>query len=281
MAYSLRDNLSYAIVSRWTVFLDVAGDRYACLGCGAGHAPAKIAAGEQLQPVDHQAASTLIKAGLVRPSEDAGSAPRPVAIACVSSVFDAPCASSPGRDLTGVLLALAHYRQDARLTSLGDRIRALKEHKNRSSLRRSDASLIMRRVATAFDRASLMLGCTDRCLPRSFALAHRLADLGVQVDLVFGVTTDPFSAHCWVQHDGVVLNDHLDPVRNFTHSCAAAQWDRRSRSGYVADDPTGLWRLRCSEPLAIWGEPGVGSVSCRDGSGSSWARFPRKIRPRR
>jgi len=33
---------------------------------------------------------------------------------------------------------------------------------------------------------------------------------------VIGIRPDPFLAHCWVQHKGLVLNDDIDNVRTFT-----------------------------------------------------------------
>jgi hypothetical protein len=41
--------------------------------------------------------------------------------------------------------------------------------------------------------------------------AHRLYPAWV-----FGVTEDPFSAHCWLQSDSIVLNDNLDRVNAYT-----------------------------------------------------------------
>lgn len=47
------------------------------------------------------------------------------------------------------------------------------------------------------------------CLLDSLALAHFLISRGHKPDVVFGVTTHPFSAHSWVQMESCVLNDAL------------------------------------------------------------------------
>jgi hypothetical protein len=57
---------------------------------------------------------------------------------------------------------------------------------------------------------------TDACLRNSFMLLQFLAQYGVYPDWVFGVRGKPFLAHCWLQQDRVVLNDH----QNFT-ACLA------------------------------------------------------------
>lgn len=54
------------------------------------------------------------------------------------------------------------------------------------------------------------------CLFDSFALVEFLARYDLFPDWVFGVREDPFSAHCWVQNDGSVLNDRLDRITLFT-----------------------------------------------------------------
>jgi hypothetical protein len=39
---------------------------------------------------------------------------------------------------------------------------------------------------------------------------------GIRPTLVFGVSADPFAAHCWVQLDDIVLTGDLDTARQFT-----------------------------------------------------------------
>lgn len=57
---------------------------------------------------------------------------------------------------------------------------------------------------------------SGRCLVRSLLLLHMLAMQGIRADWIFGVRTHPFNAHCWVEHQGVVLNDVLEHVRWYT-----------------------------------------------------------------
>ncbi|MBO9378360.1 lasso peptide biosynthesis B2 protein [Sphingomonas histidinilytica] len=57
---------------------------------------------------------------------------------------------------------------------------------------------------------------SGRCLVRSLLLLHMLELRGAHAKWIFGVRTHPFDAHCWVEHDGVVLNDTLEHVRWYT-----------------------------------------------------------------
>lgn len=52
------------------------------------------------------------------------------------------------------------------------------------------------------------------CLLDSVALYLFLRD--PRVELVFGVSLEPFAAHCWLERDNCLLNDELDHVRHFT-----------------------------------------------------------------
>jgi hypothetical protein len=50
------------------------------------------------------------------------------------------------------------------------------------------------------------------CLFDSLALLDFLAEYRLFPDFVFGVIADPFEAHCWLQADGVVINDSVERV---------------------------------------------------------------------
>lgn len=55
-----------------------------------------------------------------------------------------------------------------------------------------------------------------QCLQQAFQLRCVLASRGVEVDWIFGVRTWPFSAHCWLQIDDVVVGDRLSRVNRYT-----------------------------------------------------------------
>ena len=56
-----------------------------------------------------------------------------------------------------------------------------------------------------------------RCMFDSLALLEFLRRWQISSRWVFGVSVDPFQAHCWVQHDDVVLCDTRDfSARRFT-----------------------------------------------------------------
>jgi Transglutaminase-like superfamily len=55
----------------------------------------------------------------------------------------------------------------------------------------------------------------DACFFSSMLLMRFLARSGVSADWVFGVRMSPFRAHCWVAHDGLILNEDSFVVAGF------------------------------------------------------------------
>src|ERR1700723_614237 len=68
----------------------------------------------------------------------------------------------------------------------------------------------------AFNSLRLLYPRPYLCLFDSLALFEMLSLHGDFPTLVFGVTTDPFHAHCWLQDENTVLNDSPSTVRSYT-----------------------------------------------------------------
>lgn len=64
----------------------------------------------------------------------------------------------------------------------------------------------------ALCRIRLYVPTPRRCLPASLVTAMFLARRGFATQIVFGVRSYPFEAHCWVEHAGIVMDDTLDKV---------------------------------------------------------------------
>lgn len=75
----------------------------------------------------------------------------------------------------------------------------------------------LRSLVTAFARLRpLFYTLRAACLLDSLTLLHFLSAEGIHPDWVFGVKTEPFDAHCWVQQGEVLLNDAPDRVRQYS-----------------------------------------------------------------
>lgn len=66
----------------------------------------------------------------------------------------------------------------------------------------------------AFEAVQPWLPAQGLCLQRSFLLHRLLAD--DRTRWTFGVRLWPFSAHCWLQRDDLVLADDVERVRGYT-----------------------------------------------------------------
>jgi hypothetical protein len=71
-------------------------------------------------------------------------------------------------------------------------------------------------AAALFRNARAFVPIQPRCLLDSIALVRFLSKRRHHACIVFGVTRDPFSAHCWVQTEDIVLNDSVGDVRTYT-----------------------------------------------------------------
>jgi hypothetical protein len=75
----------------------------------------------------------------------------------------------------------------------------------------------LRALVSAFTRLRpLFYTLRSACLLDSLTMVRFLDAEGIHPEWVFGVKTDPFDAHCWVQQGEVVLNDAPDRVRQYS-----------------------------------------------------------------
>ena len=79
----------------------------------------------------------------------------------------------------------------------------------------TQTDLAQERIAT-FERGRRLLPLKRNCLLDSLSLDAWLSEDGPDRRIVFGVTPEPFHAHCWVQSSRAILNDVYDHVRQYT-----------------------------------------------------------------
>lgn len=101
-------------------------------------------------------------------------------------------------------LELKQRRLDLMLASL----------QRRKALARGAASA--ERVAGIFEELRPWYPQQRVCLFDSLALMRFMLDHGLAPSLVFGVRTTPFSAHCWLELNGVLVSDTSDYCASFT-----------------------------------------------------------------
>lgn len=206
--------MTYCKVGREFIFLDTLDDRYVALQ-GEERASFARLVSHSLQARDQEIVARLVGAGLLsRSLEDPPVRPCMMP-AAASALGHVPMTAAPG----SVLHACARLALAAaalRLRPLRHVLARLARRKARRRPGNLADEQALRPLAAAFATTALIAAPLDRCLPRALALAHAMIDLGLAPDLVIGVRLQPFGAHSWVEHAGVLVSDTLEHVREFT-----------------------------------------------------------------
>lgn len=92
---------------------------------------------------------------------------------------------------------------------------------DQSTERRSSSGAYETQAALAqrFHAARRFVPVERCCLVDSLSLKRWLRQHEQDVPLVFGVSSLPFAAHCWLQNEVALLNDSYDRVSRFTPIC--------------------------------------------------------------
>lgn len=215
MPLGLRQGVSFCEASGHLVFLDIDADRYFGLD-----APAEAVFGQYAATAApacrHPEIERLLRRGLLVDAPDAlPLQPCPPPQTARASVLDRQAPRVSSFAVAGALVAFLRGRMQLRLAGLAAALRSLAASKARL---REGAGLphAIPRAAAMFGHCALLVRSHDQCLARSLALTRHLASHGEPVDFVIGVRVRPFSAHAWVQKDGLLLNESCDGVRGYT-----------------------------------------------------------------
>jgi hypothetical protein len=209
----LRPNVSFALVDDRPLFLDLRRDRYFALDGSAASAFEALRSNPRHMP-DSRTAALLLSTGLFIDAPDPAEL-SPVTITAAER--ELPVRAIPSlapMDVIEIGLLLWQSRRALRTK----RLEKLIERCRRTSRPHCPPASADRIIALAnrFRGMRGWISIKPSCLQDSLALHRWLARRRASADLVIGVKLDPFAAHCWVQSDGIVLNDAPDTVRAFT-----------------------------------------------------------------
>lgn len=221
MAYRTRADLSFCRIDDHLIFLDVEADRYFRLPDKLERAFVAFFAGGVCEEPDIQ---RLIAARVL--TKDRGLAniasAEPIEPAC-RSALELSAESSPRR--LGILPEVAAIVLSARLQLATRPLKVIlrrlatdrRRHTSRSSSSAAlDSDHAFVDAVALFRHARLYVPVPTRCLLDSISIVRFLARRGRAANIVFGVTSAPFSAHCWAQANDLVLNDSVGNVAAYT-----------------------------------------------------------------
>lgn len=220
MQYRLRHGLSYCRVGGHLIFLDVPNDRYFQLSRGMEDRFLAHARGDDA----HVDVSALVDQGILTASR--AESPRRPEPRFIPPVFSALERSEP-KHHAGLSCSLAVlttvFSIQLELRALGlvgvlDKLVAYRQRRttHQSSTTTPQDGQRLLDSTSSFQGARLYVPVPTRCLLDSLALVRFLARQRLHAHIVFGVTADPFSAHCWVQSRDLVLNDTVGHVNTLT-----------------------------------------------------------------
>jgi len=119
--------------------------------------------------------------------------------------------------LWNFFLAYGEAKWSLKHRPIGEVVRAARLRKKCVSPASSVDIATVRSLVTAFVHLRpLFYTARDACLLDSLTLTHFLARYGAFPTWVFGVKTEPFYPHCWIQQGDFVFNDTPDYVRGFS-----------------------------------------------------------------
>ncbi len=200
--------------ARWgqdLVVLDVSRDDYLVLAGAGAWTDMDLATGG-LEIGDDGLAAQLGDSGLIL----AGSKPAMVQRRTAPEAREDIFANAPQRPHLGDMLAFAWVMVEMIplywLRSF-PRLVHLQERPNGEDAPQPSEALT--RSALVFERMLVWAPFQGKCLFRTAMLRRFLHRRGLRAAWVFGVRTWPFSAHCWLQVGGVVINDRVDHVAGF------------------------------------------------------------------
>lgn len=208
----LHRDLSYCRVDDHLVFIDIQNDRYFRLtGCLASALAAYLENGN----APSSSVSKLVERKiLVNGPIDSDCTPlhnteTPTHSAMEELVHTKRATFGELLDTLVIVGSTNHQLKTRSLKQILENLASLREKQtSKTSMSRPSEARALE-VAAAFRSARIYVPIDMCCLLDSIAMIKFLAKRAVHADLVFGVTGDPFSAHCWAQHGATVLNDAL------------------------------------------------------------------------
>lgn len=210
MNYSLNNGLSWCVCAGRTVFLDLLCDRYFCLAPDEDEVFQRWVAGDAPAAAERLCGKGVLVRSETRSGDEPVKAP-PMFRDLADRAF---------RPTFGQVLHAAFVQKRAEHAVRRRPLHMLIRQFPAISLAdapRPDAALAhASAVSATLAAAALLIRKSDRCLPRALAARLLCARRGLATSLVFGVRTEPFAAHCWVQWQDAVIVGDLEEARMFT-----------------------------------------------------------------
>lgn len=211
MGWHLPPGVAFCEVGGDPIFFDLQADRYVSLAEGDRAVFQAMREGREVHPGE---AARLTSAGLVVAA--AGECKlHPVSVAVPQDDLGPFGDHHPSiGGIARVATSLVWAKRAARRNRIAQTIVALEGRKRELAGAFEPAVVVA--SALGFAACRPLVPIARRCLIDSLALMDFLLARGQATTLVFGVRTDPFAAHCWVQTEHHILTCAADDALGFT-----------------------------------------------------------------
>lgn len=213
--YRLNDDLSFCRIDGRPIFLDTRDDRYFRLSSTLERMFNAHAEGAELPPED---LAHLIECNILTDAPFASSMRASMPIASRSAVELSSPPAPHGIGAVAELFAIVCWMQlqlkTRRLKTILDDATARRRRKCALDGDATEQRLV--NEAHIFLKARKFVPIETRCLVDSLSMVTFLARRNLHASIVFGVTSYPFTAHCWVQAGELILNDAIGNTRAYT-----------------------------------------------------------------
>ena len=212
----LESHVGYGLVGDRPVFLDLARDRYLALPPPIERAFAQLCALDEPVLPEGADRELLLGTGLFRTGSLLGRGVKHATVPpCSASLLDEPARPRAGlRAILAARASVGRARKQLAGRPLREIVDAIRE--NRFAARPDDTSAGIEDAARLFLAARALVPVERCCLLDCLAVLDWLGDEAKPAMLVFGVREDPFTAHCWLQTDSLLLTDTADALGAFT-----------------------------------------------------------------
>jgi hypothetical protein len=213
--YRLRSGLTYCVDAQRVVFLDISRNRYFTLAGDANTAFIEFC--ERGFTGSNQATGfdKLLLAGVLEPDPfvrfEPLTIPKPHSALTPFGQSSLPDKLSAIHAQYGAMINL--WREPLEMI-----VQTMKNRRARSlaTLAPPTPGPSWAALASAFRATQNLRPKAAHCLTSSLAFLKVGFSRNLNAQLVFGVQAAPFLAHCWVESEGVILNDELEFVSCFT-----------------------------------------------------------------
>lgn len=214
--HRLNDDLSFCHIDGRLIFLDTRSDRYFRLSSTLEHAFDSYVDGAQLSPKD---IAHLVGRNILTDVPSLTSRVRAtIPIATRSALELPPSPTVSGirsvAEVFAIVCSTQFHLKTLNLKKILDD--AITRRPLKSELEDDDAEPRLLNETHIFLKARKLVPIETCCLLDSLSMTTFLARRHLHSNIVFGVTDDPFTAHCWVQTGEMILNDAVGNIRAYT-----------------------------------------------------------------